>query len=274
MKTTTFIAILLTFLMLLLVLMAAVTFLWQGREDATRQIGELQEERRALQATATLVRSYLVAREEGLATAQAGGTVVAQALTRAETTAAALDATRMGIAAERAALATRTVAQDALLSQPPALAIISPEPDTLLAVSETAAAGKFVVAGSHPQGIHGLQLRLAGDNVTLAGEGAPFRVFTHTLPAPLPPGLYTVTATITATNDLTATTTSSFQVWESEGPLNEGVNAPESGLLLPPARPLAGVLQTGRDPVDGQKNHSQQRLCFFSVLVIQRAQPA
>lgn len=228
MKSTTFIVILLTFLSLLLVLVAAVTFLWQGRQLATTRLSLLQEEKAELQATATIVRSYLAAREEGLATAQARGTTAAAELAQSQRAYLALEATRGSLTAERATLATRVASLEAVFLQPPSLAIISPPPGATLQGENTGGTEQIVVAGSHPEGISGLRLRVAGNRTSFAATGETFRVFSYTLPAPLSPGHYTVTATITATNNLTATTTAPFDVSE---PVGEQSGDPQSGLV-------------------------------------------
>ena len=228
MKSTTFVAILLTFLSLLLVLVAAVTFLWQGRQLAATRLSLLQEERAASEATATIVRSYLAAREEGLATAHALATTTAADLAQSQRAYLALEATSTAGRVERAALATRVASLEAVFLQPPSVAIISPRPGPRLQEENPAGAEQIVVAGSHPQGISGLQLSLAGDQTSFAASGETFRVFSYTLPAPLSPGLYTVTATITATNNLTATTTALFDVSE---PVGEESDDPQSRIV-------------------------------------------
>lgn len=228
MKSTTFVAILLTFLTLLLVLVAAVTFLWQGRQQAAERLTRLQQEKGELQATATIVRSYLSAREEGLATAQAQATVMTAELAVARAAYFDLEGTRMAVEAEREDLSTRVASLEAVFLEPPSVAILAPPPGTALpGISEAGA--EIVVAGSHPRGIGSLQLLLGDDAMVFAADGEQFRVFSYTVPA-LAPGLYTVTATITATNNLTATATSSFRVREPALPQSAG---PQSHLFPP-----------------------------------------
>ena len=215
MKSTTFTAIILTFLMLLLVLLGAITFLWQVRQELAAERTRLRAEKAELQATATIVRSFLTAREEGLATAQARGTAAAIDLAQAEASNQALEGTREGLLAERATLTARSASLDDLLFQPPSVAIIAPRPDAALPQGGDR---QLVVAASHPRGLSALQLILGEQQEQLPAAGEPFRVFTYSLPSLLAPGPYTVTATITATNNVTATATSTFRVLEGPDP--------------------------------------------------------
>lgn len=233
MKSTTFVAILLTFLMLLLVLAGAITFLWQDRQETAVVTTRLHTEKVDLEATSTIVRSYLTAREEGLATAQASGTATALELAQAEANNQALEGTREGLLAEQAHMATRTASLEEVLLQPPSIAIISPRPDTVLLEETASNDEQVVVAASHPQGISALRITLGGQEERFTAAGEPLRVFTYTLPSPLAPDLYTVTATITATNNLTATATTTFRVLGGEDSGN-----PESGYLPLPGIPL------------------------------------
>ena len=239
MKSTTFVAILLTFLMLLLVLAGAITFLWQDRQETAIVTTRLHTEKVDLEATATVVRSYLSAREEGLATAQAEGTATALELAQAEANNQALEGTREGLLAEQALMGTRTASLEEVLLQPPSVAIVSPRPDTVLLEEAASNDEQVVVAASHPQGISTLRITLDGQQERFAAAGEPLRVFTYTLPSPLAPGLYTVTATITATNNLTATATTTFRVLGGEDSGN-----PASGYLPRPVfpPPFAGTL--------------------------------
>ena len=226
MKSTTFIAISLTLLMLLLVLVGALTFLWQDRQETVAETTRLYEERMSVAATATIVRSYLTAREEGLATAQSEGTAAAIDLAQARSTNLALEGTREGLLAERSILATRAASLEAVLLQPPSVAIIAPRPGAAVFPERDGDEEPIVVAASHPQGIRALRLTLGAQQEQFAADGEPFRVFTYTLPSPLAPGIYTVTATITASNNLTATTTTTFRV------LDGGANGAIQGSRL------------------------------------------
>ena len=208
MKSTTFVAILLTLLTLLLVTGATVFFLWQGRQDMQRDVGLQQSEIEGQKQTIAQLQTTAAAREMGLATHEA-----------AQATSEAVQATRdMELAQMQGLLATREAelaqvqaeAADALATfqaqqevgdGPPPLEILHPafgasvNTDTLLPV---------IVVGSAADGISRMEV-VVGDQEPIVREfanGETYYVFRRTI-SDLESGELVITATLTTGNNRT-----------------------------------------------------------------------
>lgn len=211
MKTSAFIATLLTFLMVILVLGAAVFFLWQGRRLLEDDINGLATRVASADSTATAVRAYVEARESDLSTNEAVIATTEAALATSEAHVESSLQTRESLAASRATLAAQSATQEALLTPlaTPYITIAYPEDGATFTTSSSVV---LVITAAHPQGVDRVAVRGYGDTVLLPGGSDPYRVYNHRLDPPLRPGDYTITATMTSRNQLTAADTLHFTV--------------------------------------------------------------
>ncbi|MDT8305417.1 MAG: hypothetical protein RRC07_05730 [Anaerolineae bacterium] len=211
MKTSAFIATLLTFLMVLLVLAAAVLFLWQGRQRLEEQVTGLETGVASAASTATAVRAYADAREAAAGTSEA---LLATSEAALATSQAEYDTSIMtseAVSHSRATLAAQSATQEAVLAPlaAPYVSFAYPNDGTVFTTNSRV---QLVIAVGHPYGIDRLALYGLGDTVLLPGGSDPYRVYNHQLDPPLSQGSYTVTATITSRNQLSASDTLSFSV--------------------------------------------------------------
>ncbi len=169
MKATTFIAILLTFLMAILVLSAAVVFLLQGRQELLDTADAAATNATALAGTRIQLEANLGAEAAALATNQA-------LLGTREAEYASLDGqlieSDQALAAATAALATALaptpVGAEAL--EPPAIEFLSPQPDDAFQVEDTVPIAFTVY---HPAGLSAAQLSIATVSEMQEVETAP-----------------------------------------------------------------------------------------------------
>lgn len=209
MKQTSIVAALLTLLSLLLVSGAAVVFLLQGREELRTENLLLQAEVEGQNRTIAQIQTTAAAREMALSTSQA-------LLSTSETlrsTSDALVATRENELAQRQQAlddlaATHEAELQAQSVDPPWVDIVSPEPDDVVD-AETPL--EIEVIASHRQGLRDLRLEVGPHPITFPGNGDTFRHFPHTT-SPLEPGSLTITATVTAANEQTASDVVSITV--------------------------------------------------------------
>jgi hypothetical protein len=262
MKQSSIIAILLTFLSLLLVLGAAVVFLFQARGNLRADVTRLENETNSLNLTLAEVQGTAAARDMTLATREselatqeaqmATAVAVATGQQAALATSVAAEATGVAVQAASAAAqatgeaalqaleATRAAELAASAAAPPLVRIIAPENGAQ--VESTALT--IVVGAGHPDGIGDLLLRVGRRPVTLSAGADDFRVFTHTTGA-LATGPLTVTATITSSNGVANSDSITVNVVNPRLPSNPddeiGLVAPWLVAAMPSSRlaPLA-----------------------------------
>lgn len=161
MKTTSLTGIALTLLMLLLVLTAAFVFLFQGRQQVIEQRDRLETKTADLQQD-------LSQTELDLAAAEATRTVTADALATAESNAVLLDGELVRSQQEVDALteqldaASQTITtlqneQEAVLAQPPEVAILSPTSGRILTLGEPV---NIVFVATDPKGVSAVNLAI------------------------------------------------------------------------------------------------------------------
>ena len=208
MKQTGIIASLLTLLSLLLVVSAAVIFLFQDRQELRKESVRLQAEIADQNRTISQIQSTAAAREMALVTSQAraaiGEALAASNQAQAATSEAMLatresEVARSQLAFERL-MATRESEMATRSAQPPVVSIIRPLPE--MVISEDDSLEIYVVAG-HPEGIDHLRIVVGNRPVTFQDDGEAYRVFDYRATL-LSPGPLTITATITSANQLTA----------------------------------------------------------------------
>ncbi|MFZ1397035.1 MAG: Ig-like domain-containing protein [Candidatus Promineifilaceae bacterium] len=213
MKTTSLTGLVLTLLMLLLVLIAAFIFLFQGRQTVIEQRDNLETETADLQQD--LAQTGL-----NLAAAESTRAVTADALATAESNALLLDGELVRSQQEVDALteqldaASQTITtlqneQEAVLSQPPEVAILSPANGRLLPQGEPV---NIVMVATDPKGVASVNLAINEEpfdtylleNETLFTAVAPWQPtepneYVIELTAVNSEGISSRTATITVT---------------------------------------------------------------------------
>lgn len=161
MKTTSLTGIALTLVMLLLVLIAAFVFLFQGRQQVV-------EQRDGLETKTADLQQDLAQTELDLAAAEATRAVTADALATAESSTVLLDGELVRSQQEVDALteqldaASQTITtlqsqQEAVLAQPPEVAILSPTSGRLLTLGEPV---NIVLVATDPKGITSVNLAI------------------------------------------------------------------------------------------------------------------
>jgi hypothetical protein len=228
MKTSAFIATLLTFLMVILVLGAAVFFLWQGRQLLRNEVTSLASEVASAASTATAVRAYAEARDAAAATSETVRATSEAALATSQAGLASSEQTRESMSLARATLQAQSATQEAMLGRlsVPYVEFGFPEDEASVTANSSL---QLVVAVGHPSGIDRLALYGLGDTVLLPGGSSPYRVYTHRLEPPLAVGTYTITATVTSRNQESASDMLRFTVVRAPTALP----TPESSLWDP-----------------------------------------
>lgn len=200
MKNKTIVAFLLTFLMLLLVLSAAVVFLYQDRSQLQSEVGELQLNATVIAANAQGTVADMAVQNAAVA---AAATASHNALTNTRATQEALAGRVATLEAAPTAAPTATPAQ-------PFVTIVSPEDGIFL----PAGAPVDVVAfAAYPPGIESVELLLDDEPQELAAPNDPaasYRVLRLEEPLTLDPGNYTITVTITGSDNQTSSAAVSF----------------------------------------------------------------
>lgn len=211
MKTSAFVATLLTFLMVILVLGAAAFFLWQGRQLLRDEADGRATEMASVASTATAVRAYADARDQAAATSEALRATSEAALATSEAGLTSSEQTRESMSLARATLQAQSATQEAMLSglADPYVEFAYPEDGASVSASSGL---QLVIAVGHPSGIDRLALVGLGDTVLLPGGSTPFRIYRHLLEPPLTVGSYTITATVTSRTQESASDTLSFTV--------------------------------------------------------------
>lgn len=216
MKSTSFIAILLTLITLLLVTGAAALFLWQGQQDLQRDIQLQQSEIQGHTTTINDLQTTAAAREMALATSEAGLATRDSELLAGQSLLATRDAELAEALATPDVTPTTTPSEAPPADGPPPLEIIHP---TEGAIFTTEANLQVVAIGYAPEGLARMELAV--------GERAPFEqtfedgdtyfVFRRTV-FNLQPGTLFITATITTIDDETETASVRVIVREAAEP--------------------------------------------------------
>ena len=243
MKRTSLTGIVLTLVMLLLVLIAAFVFVFQGRQKVIEQRNNLETKTADLQQN-------LAQSELDTAAAESTRAVTADALATAESNALLLDGELVRSQQEVDALteqldaASQTITtlqdqQEAVLAQPPEVAILSPVNGRLLPQGETV---NIVVVATDPKGVTSVNLAINEepfdtyllDNETLFTAVAPWEPteaneYVIQLTAVNSEGISSRNATITVTVAL-ADTSNSRPSGDANAALRQDINGLISGL--------------------------------------------
>lgn len=161
MKSTSQTGVLLTLLMLLLVLLAAFVFLFQGRQRVVEQRDVLETETADLQQDLAQTELNLAAAEatraftiDALATAESNAVLLDGELVRSQQE---VDALTEQLDAASQTITTLEDQQEAVLAQPPEVAILSPVNGRLLALGEPA---NIVMVATDPKGVISVNVAL------------------------------------------------------------------------------------------------------------------
>lgn len=193
MKSTTFIAILLTLLTLLLVTGATIIFLFQGRQEIQNQVMDLQSDIEQQERTFAELQTTAAAREMVLATSEAALTTTEAALNENQGVLATREAAFAALEAAQEDAAATAEAQPPERDEPPIVEIVSPQ----LGADVTAdAVLQIIVVGLSTDGIERLDLMVGDRTFEHEAEGETYRVFNRGVPN-LSPGTLRITATLT-----------------------------------------------------------------------------
>lgn len=161
MKSTSQTGVLLTLLMLLLVLLAAFVFLFQGRQRVVEQRDVLETETADLQQDLAQTELNLAAAEatraftiDALATAESNAVLLDGELVRSQQE---VDALTEQLDAASQTITTLEDQQEAVLAQPPEVAILSPVNGRLLALGEPV---NIVMVATDPKGVISVNVAL------------------------------------------------------------------------------------------------------------------
>ena len=229
MKTTTFFAILLTLLSLLLVAGAASLFLLQGRGALEEEVRNLQDTVQNEGRTIDNLQATIEAQEAALTSSEA--TLASNEATLAETSlqlAAREDELNEALAALEAFEGTG-VAQPPTTSEPPVIEIVNPQFG--VPISSDAPLPIIVVAIAG-EGVERIEIAV-GDRerpFSESGNGEPFRVMRRNV-FNLAPGSLMITATLTTVDNQVEQTTMQVIV-SGETPEEEAEDT--QGLLSAP----------------------------------------
>ncbi|MDX1662853.1 MAG: hypothetical protein R3272_03605 [Candidatus Promineifilaceae bacterium] len=221
MKNSSFIAILLTLIMLLLVAGGTIFFLFQSQQALETEVEQLTVEAADLDNAVAVFQAQAAAREVTIAT---------------------LEATLSTREAESALRAT-TVA-GAGIEEPPFVEIAHPRSGAIVTADTLP---EVLVFTGHPLGVVSAALLLDGQIVAEveSGPGERNLVLTHSLAPPLAPGQHVLTATVTAANALTRSEAIIFTVLGPEG--ESGL--PGSALCAWPERAPSRAMPFALPPV-------------------------
>lgn len=210
MKSTSFIAVLLTLLMLLLVTGAAAWFLFQGRADFERDMQLQQTELEGHVQTINDLQTTAAAREMVIATGEAQAATRDAQLSESEALLATREAELEAALATTAApepkptLATEPAGSDG----PPRLEIINP---LFGATVTTDATLPVIIIASAEEGMEQLEL-VVGDRPPVSetfSEGETYAVFRRSI-FNLDPGALVITATLTTAEETESTSVRIF----------------------------------------------------------------
>ena len=212
MKSTTFIAILLTLLTLLLIVGAAALFLLQGRQDMQTDALLLQSEIEGQNQTIAELQTTAAAREMALATAEAAVATRDAALAENQSVLATRETELAESESTAAAMAATLEAKEE--AQAPLVEIVSPQ---LGAVVTTDTALQVIVVGLSVQGVKRLDLAVGTRSFEIPGNGEAYDVFNRSIPG-LMPGTLVITATMTTDDSQTVQDSVRIVVRRAEPP--------------------------------------------------------
>lgn len=199
MKSTTFIAILLTLLTLLLVTGAAVIFLLQGRGAMQSQMLELQRDVEQQERTFAELQTTAAAREMVLSTSEAARATTETALDENQALLATREAQVAELEAAQEEARATAEAEPTPRDEAPIVEIVSPQPGVDITADS---ALQIIVVGLSTDGIEGLELMVGDRSFEHDADGETYRVFSRGVPN-LTPGTLVITATLTTgANDL------------------------------------------------------------------------
>ena len=201
MKSTAFIATLLTLLTLLLVVGAAALFLLQGWQKLQTDTRLLQSEVEGHNQTIVVLQTTAAAREMALATSGASLTTRDSELGQSQSLLATREVElEQGQAMLNDLAATLEAERELVSEEPPLLEIISPLNGAVITTDD---ALQILIAGGYSQGIDSLSI-FVGDRspTTIQNNGDAFRLFRHNVPG-LVPGQLAITATLTTADNQT-----------------------------------------------------------------------
>ena len=161
MKKTTVTGVALTLLMLLLVLLAAFVFLFQGRQTVIDQrdglesrSADLQQDLAQTELSLDATEATRAATADSLATAESNAVLLDGELVRSQQE---LDALTAQLDGASQTITTLQDAQDAVLSQPPEVAILSPRSSSVLALGDSV---DIVLVATDIKGIASINLTI------------------------------------------------------------------------------------------------------------------
>ncbi|MFW6070264.1 MAG: hypothetical protein ACOC9X_04375 [bacterium] len=214
MKRTSIVAVFLTLFSLLLVLGAAVFFLFQGRQELQQEITELHGDLEGQQESLSEFQTTAAARDMALSTAQALlSTREAELVTR-DAAWEQLQTTR------EAELATRASEES---GDVPLVRIVQPVDGQEFGAEDTL---EVIVVAGYRDGMRSVRLEVGARDVTFQNNGDDFRIFSHRV-LTLPEGQLPITATVTSADGVTASDV-----------INVVVNEPDSAGAAPSDAPL------------------------------------
>lgn len=189
MKQSTITGALLTLLSLLLVLAAALFFMWQGRTAMRSDIAQLEQQKQQLGDTLWSTETELVTRTAGLSTATAqmadlAGTVSAQQ--EIEATLAA------SLAQAETELTAQAATAEAWQDRPPLLAFFAPQADAQILLGQSV---EVVLSASDPVGLVAINLTANGESLASYSPADEQLVTVQKQWAPPAAGRYTLSAT-------------------------------------------------------------------------------
>ena len=202
MKNSTIIALLLTFLMLLLVLSAAVIFLYQDWRQLQSEVGELHLDATVVAAQAQGTVADMAVQNAAVA---AAATASHNALTNAQATQDALAGRVATLEAVPTPAPTSTPAR-------PFVTIISPESGASLPAGTVV---DVVAFAAYPPGIEAVELLLDDEPQDLLPSdepAGPYQVITLEEPLTPDPGIHTITITITGPDSQSSSAAVDFTI--------------------------------------------------------------
>lgn len=202
MQNKTSVAFFLTFLMLLLVLSAAVVFLYQDRSQLQSEVGALHLDATVIAANAQGTVADMAVQNAAVA---AAATASHNALTNTRATQDALSARVATLEAAPTAAPTATPDQ-------PFVTIVSPMDGIFLPADS---AVDVVAFAAYPPGIESVELLLNDEPQALAPSNSsdgPYRVIRLEEALTLDTGTHTITVTITGSDNQSSSAAVSFTV--------------------------------------------------------------
>lgn len=232
MKSTTFIAILLTLLTLLLVTGAAIIFLIQGRGAMQDQVLDLRSDIEQQERTFAELQTTAAAREMVLATGEAARATTEAALDESQALLATREAELAEVEAAQQEATATAEAEPTRPEEPSTVEIVSPQPGADIT---TGSALQIIVVGFSTEGIEQLELMVSDRSQPFEHEadGERHVIFTRGVPN-LTAGALSITATLTTGANETVQDTVRVLVRDS-APEPDGNDGEEAAMPAPVA---------------------------------------